>query len=83
MKYCRYGSVACSVRKSLAVALLVAASLLAALAGCSTQQVYQNLYEGIRVRNDLRTPPPERGARQESLNYWLYQQNMRKETDVR
>lgn len=83
MKNCRHGSMACPAGKKLAVALLAAASLLSALAGCSTQQVYQNLYQGIRVRNDLQTPPPERGARQESQDYWQYRNGLREGPDAR
>lgn len=40
---------------------------------CSSQQVYQGLYEGIRVRGQLQTPPPERPGGQDVPTYQQYE----------
>lgn len=61
---------------------LLIAILLLTFTGCTRHQVYENLYEGIRVRNLLQTPPPERGAQQEVPNYHQYRNNERKRPEV-
>lgn len=63
--------------KSVAGALLIIVSLLMIQAGCTQQRIYENLYEGIRVRNDLQIPPPERGVQQTSPDYRQYQNTLR------
>lgn len=57
-------------------ALLLAVLFLLTQSGCTRQQVYENLYEGVRVRNELQTPPPERGTQQNPQDYWLYQHHI-------
>jgi len=54
--------------------IFVVALFLSALTGCTRQRIYENLYEGIRVRNELQTPPRERGEQQ---SYWQYQNSLR------
>lgn len=39
--------------------------LLPALAGCSSNHVYQGLYEGIRAKEQMQTAPSERLVRPE------------------
>lgn len=56
--------------------MLLAALVLVILSGCTRQQVYANLYEGIRVRNELQIPPPERGAQQNQQDYRQYQRHI-------
>lgn len=48
------------------------------LAGCSTNNVTRGLYEGIRVRNDLQSSPPERFGKPEAPDYAEYER-MKKE----
>jgi len=57
--------------------VFVVAFLLSVQTGCTRQRIYENIYEGIRVRNELQTPPPERGEGQMSPDYWQYQNNLR------
>ena len=48
------------------------------LAGCSTDHLARGLYDGIRVHNDLNSPPSERLGKQEAPDYRDYER-MRKE----
>lgn len=57
--------------------LLLFVLFLTVSSGCSRQRIYENLYEGIRVNNELQTPPPERGERQNSPDYGQYQNSLR------
>lgn len=48
------------------------------LAGCSTGNVSQGIYDGIKVRNDLQSSPAERYGKPETPDYQEYER-MRKE----
>jgi hypothetical protein len=45
-------------------------------AGCAQQRIYENLYEGIRINNELQASPPERGL-QTSPDYRQYRNTLR------
>lgn len=59
--------------------IVVVILLLSVQTGCTWQRIYENLYEGIRVRNELQTPPPERVEQQMLPNYWQYQNSLRRD----
>ncbi len=46
---------------------------LIAVSACTPKQVCQNLYEGIRVRNQLQTPPPVMAGKPEAPAYQQYE----------
>ena len=48
------------------------------VAGCAKNGLYQGLYDGVRVRDQLATTPAERVGKPEIPNYQQYE-NMRKE----
>jgi hypothetical protein len=60
------------------VMLLLTMLLMLLFSGCTGENVWHGLYEGIRTRNDLQSPPPERFGKPESLDYSEYER-MRKE----
>lgn len=58
--------------------LILTVVCLVIVSGCTSKQVYNNLYEGVRVRNELQTPPPERVGKTDAPSYQQYE-NERKE----
>ena len=67
----------------IAILLTITVCLLG-ISGCTTKQVYQGLYEGVRVRNQLQTTPAERAGKPEPFNYQEYeiQRNKRLEPPI-
>lgn len=64
------------VGKSAAGMLSIVVFLMLTQAGCAQQRIYENLYEGIRIRNKLQALPSERGVQQTSPDYWQYQNTL-------
>ncbi|MDD5760271.1 MAG: hypothetical protein PHI06_14465 [Desulfobulbaceae bacterium] len=62
--------------KSAVGMLFIVVILMLTQAGCAQQRIYENLYEGIRIRNELQTLPSERGVQQTSPDYWQYQNTL-------
>lgn len=61
---------------------LVWALALTVLAGCSSQRVYQGVYEGARVRSQLQSTPADRVGKPElPVDYQRYDALRRKESD--
>ena len=46
-------------------------------AGCAQQRIYENLYEGIRLSNEMQKTPPERVGLQASPDYLQYRNSLR------
>lgn len=63
--------------KRAAVELFIVVLLMLTQAGCAQQRIYENLYDGIRIRNELQILPSERGVQQTSPDYWQYQNTLR------
>lgn len=61
----------------------ILANCLLVLGGCSRQNMYENLYEGVRVRNMLQTQPSERGAQQDIPGYHQYRNEQHEADRVR
>ncbi len=47
--------------------------LLLGQAGCTSKQIYGNLYEGVRVRNQLQTTPAEQIGKPDVPSYDQYE----------
>jgi hypothetical protein len=62
------------------ISLLIMVTLVAVLAGCTTNQVRGGLYEGFRVRNDLQNSPAERVGKPEAPNFNEYERQRREQT---
>ena len=60
------------------VMLVFTMLLLPLFTGCTGENVRHGLYEGLRTRNDLQSPPPERFGKPESPDYSEYER-LRKE----
>lgn len=47
--------------------------LLTGLSGCSREVLYENFYEGFRIRNQLETGPSDHPMEGDSMSYQRYQ----------
>ena len=61
-----------------AITLITILLSLQLLPGCSGSNLPRGIYEGVRVRNDLRSSPSERLGRPDSPDYQEYER-LRKE----
>jgi Prokaryotic membrane lipoprotein lipid attachment site len=59
------------------------AVLAAALAGCSTQDISRNLYEGIRLHNESQRGTPREGPWAPTPTYDQYERERRADTGWR
>lgn len=49
------------------------------LAGCSGNSLARGIYEGIRVRNELQSSPPERFGRPETPDFQEYERRRKEQ----
>lgn len=53
---------------------VVIATCMLASTGCTSRQVYQGLYEGLKTRNELQSSPAERVGQPAAPGYGQYEQ---------